>query len=182
MLTISYVCIRISHFCCFDYQKRFIAILCVFKLRYQKSVLPIYTRTVQQFKKLKYSLILKKNILRCYDIVQPKITESLAFPFSMRQRRLSSVTFVRYLVICSLVLIAFMLYFRIEEESLPLNITFSKTPSRKDLAELRTKNLSTPSQQLHSTKSSEYESYGVNNDSFQIDFLAFSFLIKHYNS
>ena len=126
--------------------------------------------------------------------MQPKITESLAFPFSMRQRRLSSVTFVRYLVICSLVLIAFMLYFRIEEESLPLNITFSKTPSRKDLAELRTKNLSTPSQQLHSIKSSEYESYGVNNDSFQIDILAFSFLItqskkvsfmnelKHYNS
>ena len=90
----------------------------------------------------------------------------------MRKRRLSSVTFVRYLVICSLLLIAFMLYFRIEEESLPINITYSKTPNRKHLAVLRTQNLSTSSQQLHSDKSSEPESYEVNRISVQIGFLA----------
>ena len=66
-----------------------------------------------------------------------------------------------------------MLYFRIEEESLPINITFSKTPNSNNLAVLRAQNLSTSSQQIHSTKSSEHESYEVNHISIQIGFLAF---------
>ena len=66
-----------------------------------------------------------------------------------------------------------MLYFRIEEESLPINITFSKTPNRKYLVESRAQNHSSLNQQLHGTKSWEHESYRVNHDSVQICFLTF---------
>ena len=65
-------------------------------------------------------------------------------------------------MICSLLLIAFLLFIRIEEESLPISITISKIPNRKHLAVLGAQNLSTPSHQFHVTKSSEYEPYMVN--------------------
>ena len=97
---------------------------------------------------------------RCGEL--PKIAESLAVPFNMGRGRLYSLTFVRYLVICSLLLIAFLLYLRIEEESFPLNNSFSKPAKSKHLAVLTTQHFSSSNETVHNNISFGKNLYRVN--------------------
>ena len=73
----------------------------------------------------------------------------------MGRGRISSWTFVRYLVLCSLLLIAFLLYLRIEEESIPSNSLSSKELEINDFSLLINQHLANSYEKIDKNESSE---------------------------
>ena len=79
----------------------------------------------------------------------------------MGRGRISSLTFVRYVVLCSLLLIAFLLYLRIEEESMQPASTSSKALEIDHLSLLINKHLARSYEKKNNNKSSKKVLYRV---------------------